>query len=441
MISKLSLLEVNPALAREWHPSNNGSLSPSDVTPGSNKKVWWKCPIGDDHEWPAMINRRNKGSGCPICSNQRVAVSNSLGTTNPRLAREWHPTRNGGLTPFDVLPSTKRKVWWECAANPSHEFSATLNNRTNGKGCPYCSNQRISEENSLGTVNPVLAEQWHPTKNGKLTPFDVAPSASRRVWWKCPKGDDHEWRATVNHRATGTGCPKCNPVWSAPELRIFSELKTIFPSIQHRARIEGVEVDIYIPELQVGIEFDGVHWHQDKLEKDKSKNSVLEPSVLLIRIREEGLPLIGPYDIAVKKRKLSISAVKKILTVIMEQRSLSLETTSNVQAYLSSKKWIATKLFKQLYSERKLVKFEESLAYLFPELSQEWHPSKNDSLLPKHFSHGSGITVWWLGSCGHEWQDSINHRTSGRNCPNCRYKRAGETRRKNRVKYQKPLFD
>jgi len=364
-----------------------------------------------------------------------------LGTVNPELAKEWHRTKNGDLTPFDVLPSAARKVWWQCAVNPDHEWEAKLNNRSNKKGCPYCANQKIATENSLGAENPTLAEQWHPTKNGDLTPFDVAPSAARKVWWKCPKGDDHEWEATINHRATGTGCPKCNPVWSVPELRIFCELNTFFPGLEHRAQLDGVEVDIYIPELQIGIEYDGVYWHHDKLEQDKKKNSALGSSVQLIRVREEGLPLIGPHDIAVEKRKLSITTIQKILAVILEQKSLSPEADSDIRTYLKRKRWLSTELFNQLYSERKLVKFEESLAHQYPDLSIEWHPSNNDSLLPEHFTPGSGRSVWWLGACGHEWQDTINHRTSGRDCPRCRYKKASETRRKNRAKGQMPLFD
>lgn len=438
---KETLLEANPSLAGEWHPTRNGMLTPSDVTRSSGKKVWWKCPKGSDHEWPAIIASRNKGIGCPICSNQRLARSNSLGTTNPGLANEWHPTKNGRLTPFDVLPSTNRLIWWQCESKPDHVWAAKLNNRANGKGCPYCVNQRINKENSLGAVNPLLAEQWHPTRNGELTPFEVAPSASRKAWWKCPKGDDHEWEATVNHRATGTGCPKCNPVWSIPELRIYSELKRFFPTIQHRAIVKGYEVDIYIPELKVGIEYDGVYWHHDKLEKDKEKNLSLDSSILLIRIREENLPLIGSYDVSVKKRKISISTIKEILKVILEKNSVSLEKSEAIREYLDKKRWGATKLFNKLYSERKSVPFEDSLSQLAPNLSQEWHPSKNDTLLPKHFSPGSGRQVWWLGGCGHEWKDSINHRTRGRDCPKCRYKKASRTRRENRAKGQLRLFE
>jgi hypothetical protein len=429
-----SLAFLNPKIAKEWHPTKNGKLTPSDVTSSSGKKVWWQCPKGNDHEWQAIMSNRNKGIGCPICSNQKLAKSNSLAASNPDLAKEWHPNKNKDLTPFDVLPSTNKKIWWQCSKNSKHEWLAKLNNRSNGKGCPICCNQKLVRYNSLGSVNPILAKEWHLTKNGKLTPYDVAPGTDRKVWWKCPKGDDHVWRATVNHRSSGTSCPKCNPVWSIPELRIISELKPIFPSIQHRAILQGFEVDVYIPELKVGIEYDGVYWHQDKHEKDQKKNLSLTSSILLIRIREKDLPLLSPNDISIKKRSISVSTIKKILIIILEQRNIaSPGILTKIQKYLKTKDWTASKQFNKLYSERNLVKFEKSLIYLFPDISKEWHPTKNDLLLPEYFSPGSGRKVWWLGKCEHEWQDSINHRTSGRDCPQCRYKKASQTRRRKRM--------
>ncbi|MDH3559240.1 MAG: zinc-ribbon domain-containing protein [Deltaproteobacteria bacterium] len=72
----------------EWHATKNAPLTPSDVTPGSNKKVWWACPKG--HEWQAKVNDRNyRRTGCPYCSGRRVCIDNSLQTVNPTLAREW----------------------------------------------------------------------------------------------------------------------------------------------------------------------------------------------------------------------------------------------------------------------------------------------------------------------------------------------------------------
>ena len=88
---------VSPTLAKEWHPAKNGSLTPLDVTPMSNKKVWWKCRQG--HEWDANVYNRSLGTGCPYCSGQAVCADNCLETVNQTLAKEWHPAKNGSLTP------------------------------------------------------------------------------------------------------------------------------------------------------------------------------------------------------------------------------------------------------------------------------------------------------------------------------------------------------
>ncbi|WP_405243758.1 zinc-ribbon domain-containing protein [Lentisalinibacter salinarum] len=224
-------------------------------------------------------------------------------------------------------------------------------------------------------------------------------------------------------------------------MRIYTELEPIFPSVEHRTLVEGFEVDVYIPELKIGVEYDGVYWHDDKIEKDKEKNIALEPSILLIRIREDGLPLLSLYDIQVEKRKLSILTIKQLLKVIREHRELPDETITQIHAYLRRTSWGANDMFKRLYSERKFVQYQESLSHLFPELAREWHPTRNDGLWPDQFTPGSGRIVWWLGQCGHEWQDTINHRKGGRDCPECRYTKASATRRKNRARGQLPLFD
>ncbi len=61
--------------------------------------MWWRCPKGPDHEWEAALSDRQKSNGCPFCSNKRVSVTNALAIVAPRVASEWHPTKNGALTP------------------------------------------------------------------------------------------------------------------------------------------------------------------------------------------------------------------------------------------------------------------------------------------------------------------------------------------------------
>ena len=69
-------------------------------------------------------------------------------------------------------------------------------------------------------------------------------------------------------------------------------------------------------------------------------------------------------------------------------------------------------------SGRKLSE-KNNLLKTFPELSKEWHTTKNKSLTPKDISYSSGKKVWWLCPNGHSYEATLNHRTSGNGCPFC----------------------
>src|SRR3989338_343899 len=203
----LSLAQANPALVREWHSTRNEDLNPTILAPNSNKKVWWIC--GQGHEWRATIANRNYNkSGCPFCVGKRVCLENSLALVNSEVARQWHPTKNGTLTPLDVTRSSHRVVWWLCSKN--HEWQISVNQRNSGKrstGCPFCSGSQLTQENSLAVNYPAIALQWHSTKNGSATPQSVSKYSHKTIWWICGRG--HEWSATVANRThNSSGCPR-----------------------------------------------------------------------------------------------------------------------------------------------------------------------------------------------------------------------------------------
>ena len=76
--------------------------------------------------------------------------------------------------------------------------------------CPVCTRKRPAPNKSLADKHPELAAQWFHEKNGDLTPFDVVPSSGATVWWKCPEGPDHEWRARIIDRTKHRpNCPFC----------------------------------------------------------------------------------------------------------------------------------------------------------------------------------------------------------------------------------------
>ena len=199
------LATVNSKLASEWHPTKNKSLTASDVTSSSNRRVWWQCEKG--HEWQAMIYDRSNGCGCPICSGHQVLIGyNDLATVNPKLSSEWHPTKNGSLMPSCVTSGSDKKVWWQC--KNGHEWQAVISSRKNGYGCPLCAGQKvIIGVNDLATVNPSLANEWHPTKNKDLHPSDVMSGTKKKVWWLGTCG--HEWEAQINSRNKGVCCMVC----------------------------------------------------------------------------------------------------------------------------------------------------------------------------------------------------------------------------------------
>lgn len=215
-----------PGLACQWHPTKNQALTPQQVLPGSHKAVWWICARG--HTWKASVKSRVAGSGCPVCSNHVVIPEhNDLASQYPDLAAQWHPTKNGACTPQEVSPGSRRRVWWACGKG--HVWQAAIYSRAlGGSGCPVCAGRKvIAGENDLASQFPEIAKQWHPEKNGALTPQQVTPYANRKVWWTCDLG--HVYQAMVSARTmNGSGCPYCAGRKVLPG---FNDLATLQPEI------------------------------------------------------------------------------------------------------------------------------------------------------------------------------------------------------------------
>jgi hypothetical protein len=212
-----------PKVAKEWHKTKNKKLTPQNITPGSSKKVWWKCSKG--HEWEAIICDRKRGVGCPVCSNYKVGKDNNLNKKFPKIAKEWHPNKNGQLTPEKVVSGSHKKVWWQCSKK-KHEWEAVIKSRTQkikGTNCPYCYENNRTQINQEASVRAALkrsgslydefkslTKEWHPTKNGDLTPKKVTFGSHKNVWWQCKANKNHVWEEVVKNRTRSRkGCPHC----------------------------------------------------------------------------------------------------------------------------------------------------------------------------------------------------------------------------------------
>lgn len=278
--------------------------------------------------------------------------SKSLQDAFPELAAQWHPTKNGDLTPDQITPQSNKKVWWKCIRG--HEWSAIVCDRSRGNGCPYCSGRRASPENSLAACNPLLAAQWHPEKNGKLTPDQVTAFAHRKVWWLCEKG--HAWKAAISNRSNGNNCPYCAGQWVLPG---ENDLVTLYPDVAK-------------------------DWHP-------TKNLGLTPDQVMPK------------------------SMKKIWWQCENghewQDTLNHRTNGRGCPYCAG---------------QKVLPGDNDLATLRPDVAKEWHPTKNNALAPDQVTVRSSKKVWWLCKKGHEWQATIYNRTLGDGCPYCngRYARA-----------------
>ena len=130
-------------IASEWNYERNGELKPDQVTPYSNKKVWWRCQLGHEYQ-AAVAARTNAGSGCPYCASKKVLPGfNDLKTKYPDVAAQWHTELNGTLTPEMVTSGSQKKVWWKCRVG--HVWKAVISSRTGDYcGCPVCAGKKIS---------------------------------------------------------------------------------------------------------------------------------------------------------------------------------------------------------------------------------------------------------------------------------------------------------
>ncbi|MDA9057541.1 zinc-ribbon domain-containing protein, partial [Flavobacteriaceae bacterium] len=234
-----------------------------------------------------------------------------------------------------------KTIWWKCEKGDDHEWSVSSAHRINGRNCPICSGHKTVLSTSIATTHPKLLKQWHPTLNGTLKPSQFSLGSNKKVWWKCEKGDDHEWKAVVSSR-NRSDCPFCTLTpQSKQELTITFELMKIFKNIDPKGlktKLEGRlrAIDIFIPKLNLCIEFDGSYWHKDKRDVDKIKSEMLfEEGFKLIRVREEPLKKIYDTDVISKKPYNGKQVTNDILSMILSIFELDNKLVSNIKEYQS----------------------------------------------------------------------------------------------------------
>lgn len=197
-----------PQLAKEWDYIKNKNIPPDAFFPGSNKLVWWICPVCNSSYDMRINNRTQGGSGCPYCAGKRIMPGlNDLPTTHPELINEWDYERNA-KSPNEYSKGSDHKAHWLCH-KCGHRWSATISSRTQGCGCPVCAGRTILPGyNDFQTLYPEAVVLWNYEKNANLLPTQFAAHSNKKVWWKCTRCN-HEWQATISHITRGRRCPEC----------------------------------------------------------------------------------------------------------------------------------------------------------------------------------------------------------------------------------------
>ena len=310
----------NPEIASQWHPALNGTVSVAEVGTRSSKKVWWVCD--KQHEFEALISNRLTSAHCPVCYGRKVLAGfNDLLTINPELAKQWHPILNK-MSPSEITFGSSKKVWWTCEKH--HEWQATCPDRKNS-GCPYCGNKKVLIGfNNLSKTFPLSTKMWHPTLNNELTPNDFTAGSHKKVWWLGNCG--HEWFRAIATQTQSEICPICIRFVSQPEKIIaeFLENKNIVLEKQNRSLLTHQELDIFLPEYKIAIEYNGSYWHSE--EKGKSETYHYNKWKAC---QDKGIQLIYIWDFDWIDNH---NAILQKITFLIENRSLSIsEATILIQ--------------------------------------------------------------------------------------------------------------
>jgi len=360
----------------------------------------------------------------------------------PELMKEWDWEANVGLVPSKITCGSGKKAWWKCSKGHSFLQSILKRAKRNYK-CPYCSNERVLKGyNDLATVNPHLAQEWHPTKNGTLTSSDVTYGSGKKVWWKCPVG--HEYQTSVHHRSSGhTNCPICTArqFTSLGEQAIFHYVKKLFPDTLNRCKgffNTSMEFDVYIPSKKIAIEYDGAHWHQTEEEykrEIKKYQFCKKNGIFLYRVKEKNkktwTDIADKIYYIPKTVRKNFSPLEQVISVIIKEIDDSVSVNINIARDKNE-------------IQNYLNRIDNSLADMRPDVMAKWNYGKNGTLTPNMFSVSSNEIVWWkCPDCAKEWKTSINcmTRPGTYGCPECSKVQQGKTFTKLRVRQRGALAE
>jgi len=219
-----------------WDYVKNGDLTPRNVTSKSHKIIWFECDKCR-HSFKTLPQTVSRGRWCPYCckpckklcedddctfchNNSLASYTGKTPSGKPKVDC-WDSEKNGDLTPRNVMKYSKKNRWFNCPECP-HRWSVGISSVSGGCWCPYCSNQKLCENescefcrnNSFASytgktpLGKLKAHCWDSEKNGDLKPRDVFKSSGKSYWHRCDKCP-HSFKQSLDQVKRGFWCPYC----------------------------------------------------------------------------------------------------------------------------------------------------------------------------------------------------------------------------------------
>lgn len=246
-----------PEIVAKYWDYNRNKIKPSEITSGSNKKIYCKCPNcgGEWEDTPKILKDRKV---CPVCwgktnfptrkdDNNLQEDKGTFGNLYPELVDlywDWDKNNEIGLNPFEMDLQSNKKVFLKCKDCGNSWSNWTVSSLINYKDkCPYCSNSKLIEgTNDILSKSPIFISKYWDFDKNTVKPNKVKFNSGRLVKLKCDKCN-HRWEMTVKELYDGKGCPVCEDNYLERGINDFKSCNNV-PTV-HISNKEGInEEDI-----------------------------------------------------------------------------------------------------------------------------------------------------------------------------------------------------
>lgn len=372
----------------------------------SKTPIRYVCKIcGTENEaFPYSLLR---GHGCNNCA--RVLRSKKRSKTDEKFRDELK-----SINPMieTISPYTKRNIPLRCQCRMcGYVFYATPGALLSGKKCDQCKIGRASLIKSNTAFLSELAK-----KNPNIEPLEEYKGASAKIYFEC-KECGNIWPSRPQQLLRWQGCPKCQKRWqtSFPEQAIFYYIQKKYADAinSFKSGFGQSEIDIYIPSINVGIEYDGRNWHKGNGEKEIKKYEICKRNnIFLIRIveRKNEYSLDQACDHYIESlygNTKRFADLDSCIYNLFSFLSVSIDIDTDRDQY---------SIKNQYYARKKMDALESS----FPEVSSEWYQPLNGKIKPYMISPMSSESFYWkCQKCGYIYPSIVSNRTKGHGCPKC----------------------